>query len=73
MASRTIRTFTVLPKLPPRLQALHKLAYNMWVTWNYEGISLFRRMDADLWEAVDHSPVKMLGKVDQKRLDTLTE
>ena len=67
-AARPIRTFTVLPQLPPRLQALHKLAYNMWWCWNHEAAALFRRIDPDAFEGLDHSPVKMLGFVDQARL-----
>jgi starch phosphorylase len=73
MAARSIRTFTVLPQLPPRLQALQKLAYNMWWGWNHEAIALFRRIDVDLWETVDHSPVKLLGTVDQARLEQLLD
>src|SRR5262245_17153747 len=73
MAARSIRTFTVLPRLPARLQALHKLAYNLWLTWSHDGIALFRRIDADLWEAVGHSPVKLLGGVSQARLEELLD
>src|ERR1700733_12525176 len=73
MAPRSLRTFTVLPKLPPRLQPLHKLAYNLWLSWNHEAVSLFRRIDVDLWEAVDHSPVKLLGAVEQSRLEQLLD
>ena len=65
--ARPIRTFTVLPHLPARLQALHKLAYNMWWCWNHDAIALFRRIDADLFEAVEHSPVKLLGAIEQDR------
>ncbi len=61
MPGRPIRTFTVLPHLPDRLQALHKLAYNLWWCWNHEAVALFRRIDADLFEALDNSPVKLLG------------
>ena len=43
MTSLPIRTFTVLPHLPERLQTLHKLAYNLWWCWNHEAIALFRR------------------------------
>ncbi len=68
---RPIRTFTVLPHLPPRLQALQKLAYNLWWCWNYEAVALFRRVDADVFEAVEHSPVKLLGAIDQARLEQL--
>src|SRR5260370_9603155 len=65
MTQRIVRTFTVLPQLPARLQALHKLAYNMWWCWNPEAISLFRRLDADLFEQLEHIPIKLLGTVDQ--------
>ena len=70
-AARPIRTFTVLPQLPPRLQALQKLAYNMWWCWNHEAAALFRRIDPDAFESLDHSPVKLLGYVDQTRLEQL--
>src|SRR4051812_34194069 len=68
---RSIRTFTVLPQLPARLQALQKLAYNMWWCWNPEAVTLFRRVDADLFEVVEHSPIKLLGAVEQARYDQL--
>jgi glycogen phosphorylase len=68
---RPIRTFTVLPHLPPRLQALQKLAYNMWWCWNHEAVALFRRVDTDAFEAVEHSPVKLLGAIEQSRLEQL--
>jgi starch phosphorylase len=71
MAARTIRTFTVLPHLPGRLQALHKIAYNLWWSWNHEAVSLFRRIDDDLFEKLENSPVKLLGAVGQDRLEQL--
>jgi starch phosphorylase len=71
MAGRSIRTFTVLPHLPGRLQALHKLAYNLWWCWNPDAVTLFRRVNADLFEAVENSPVKLLGGTDQSRLEEL--
>jgi len=71
--ARQIRTFTVLPHLPERLQPLQKLAYNMWWCWNHEAIGLFRRIDTDLFETVEHSPVKMLGAIAQTRLEQLLQ
>jgi glycogen phosphorylase len=71
MAGRSIRTFTVLPHLPERLQALQKLAYNLWWCWNHEAVALFRRIDADLFAALENSPVKLLGATDQARLEQL--
>ena len=73
MPPRSIRTFTVLPHLPERLQALQKLAYNLWWCWNPEAVALFRRIDADIFESVDHNPVKLLSRVSQARLQELEE
>ena len=58
---RPIRTFTVIPSLPPRLEQLRELAYNMRWSWDYETLELFRRLDLDAWEASGHNPVRMLG------------
>lgn len=71
MSNRPIRTFTVLPHLPGRLQGLHKLAYNLWWCWTQEAIALFRRIDEDLFAKVENSPVKLLATVDQERLEQL--
>src|SRR5207253_3298721 len=71
MPGRPIRTFTVLPHLPRRLQALQKLAYNLWWCWNHAAVSLFRRIDDDRFEAVENSPVKLLATIDQARLEQL--
>src|SRR5438128_1613890 len=73
MPSRPLRTFTVLPYLPERLQALQKLAYNLWWCWNHEAVALFRRIDDDLFAAVENSPVKLLGAIDQARLENLLD
>jgi starch phosphorylase len=67
----TIRTFTVLPHLPERLQALQKLAYNLWWCWNQEAVALFRRIDPELFESLDNSPVRLLGKTPQARYEEL--
>ncbi len=66
-----IRSYTVLPSLPARLQPLSRISYNTWWSWSRDAIELFRRIDPDLWEEVNHSPVEMLGRVDQKRLEEL--
>jgi starch phosphorylase len=73
MAGRSFRTFTVLPYLPERLLGLQVLAYNMWWCWNPDAVSLFRRIDDDLFESVENSPVKLLGAVEQPRLEQLLE
>jgi starch phosphorylase len=71
MPVRSIRTFTVLPKLPERLRPLHTLAYNLWWCWNADAVALFRRINPDLFEALDHSPIRLLGATGQGRFEEL--
>lgn len=68
-----IRTFNVSPSLPPRLEPLRKLAYNLHWDWNVESKDLFRRLDPDLWESSRHNPVLMLGTISQGRLLEVVE
>jgi starch phosphorylase len=65
---RPVKTFHVRPALPDRLQPLEEIAYNLRWSWDHESISLFRRLDRDLWEDSGHNPVLMLGSVAQDRL-----
>src|SRR5947209_7398192 len=67
MVIHSVRTFTVLPRLPDCLQPLHKLAYNLWWCWHPDAIALFRRIDPELFESLDNSPVRLLGTTPQER------
>jgi starch phosphorylase len=68
-----IRTFNVSPSLPPRLEPLRKLAYNLHWDWNSDTKDLFRRLDRDLWNSSRHNPVLMLGAISQTRLQEVAE
>lgn len=68
-----IRTFNVSPSLPPRLEPLRRLAYNLHWDWNVDTKDLFRRLDSDLWESSHHNPVLMLGTISQSRLLEVVE
>ncbi|MEA5571727.1 alpha-glucan family phosphorylase [Calothrix sp. UHCC 0171] len=68
-----IRTFNVSPSLPPRLEPLRQIAYNLQWDWNVEAKDLFRRLDPDLWESSRHNPVLMLGTISQTRLTEVVE
>lgn len=67
--TRPIFTYTVAPSLPPELDRLRDLAYNLLWAWDHELIELFRRLDRDLWEETNHNPVHMLGSIEQDRLE----
>ena len=71
MPPRSLRSFTVLPHLPARLEGLQKLAYNLWWCWNHEAVALFRRIDDQLFDKVEGSPVKLLATIEQERLEQL--
>ncbi len=70
---RPIRTFNVVPSLPPQLEGLRKLAYNLQWDWDVDTIDLFRRLDPDLWESSRYNPVLMLGTISQQRLQEMAE
>jgi len=70
---RTVRTFVVVPSLPEKLARLKEIAHNLWWSWNYDAVDLFRRLDSELWEQCGHNPVKMLGQLSQERIDSATE
>jgi glycogen phosphorylase len=68
MKFKPIFQFQVSPSIPPELEPLRKLAYNLHWDWNVEIKDLFRRLDRDLWESSRHNPVLMLGTIAQQRL-----
>ncbi len=70
---KKIKEFKVVPYLPERLNALFKIANNLWWVWNFEAIDLFRRIDVDLWRNCEHNPIKFLGSISQRKLDILAE
>ncbi len=66
---KPLRSFSVVPCLPARIEALREIAYNVRWAWNHQAIELFRRLDRDLWETANHNPVLMLGTIAQARLE----
>ena len=63
--------YTVVPKLPGKLGKLRELAYNQWWCWDPEAVELFFRIDRDVWVDTNQSPVQMLGRLSQTRLEEL--
>jgi glycogen phosphorylase len=71
MPTRPVRSFTVLPRLPDRLMSLRRLAYNLWWCWHADAVALFRRIDPDRFEQLDHSPIRLLTTTSQQRFEEL--
>ena len=64
-----VLAFTVKPNIPAPLAPLEELSRNLWISWNYEAIMLFMRLDYDAWLASRQNPVRMLGMVAQEKLE----
>ncbi len=67
-----LKSLFVYPKLPENLGKLHKLASNLWCTWNYQAIRLFYRIDPQLFRAVNHNPIEFLVKLPKERIRQLS-
>ncbi len=68
-----IISHTVKPKIVGPLAPLEEIAHNIWMSWNFDAVMLFMRLDYDKWIESDQSPAKMLGMVSQERYDELAK
>jgi len=59
--------------LPPELQPIQKLAYNLWISWNQDTRRLFQHIDRDLWDESGHNPVEILSRISQGRVMELLD
>ncbi|CAA9267983.1 MAG: Glycogen phosphorylase, partial [uncultured Chloroflexia bacterium] len=59
----------VFPTVPSTIQRLYELAYNLWWTWHVEAQALYAELDPELWEQVNHNPVRQLAEVNPERLE----
>jgi starch phosphorylase len=60
---------SVVPRVPEGLEALRRIAFNLWFSWNFDALELFKELDPAIWEECDHSPVRMLRLIKQSRLE----
>lgn len=60
---------SVFPALPAALRRLDELAHNLWWSWNPSAQELYRDLDPELWNQVNHNPVKFLSEASQDVLD----
>jgi glycogen phosphorylase len=55
-------------ELPAPLLPLERLAWNYWWSWAADGESVFRDLDADIWEECERNPRQLLAKTSAYRL-----
>ncbi|MCB4791010.1 MAG: alpha-glucan family phosphorylase [Elusimicrobia bacterium] len=65
--------YVIIPSLPDNLKPLLEIAYNLWWVSNSDALELFRRVDFDLWEEVNHNPIQLLGAIKEERLNELSK
>src|SRR5690349_5739113 len=62
------KTVVTNPDLPAPLMPLRHLAWNYWWSWSVDGASLFRDLDAEMWEECEHNPRQLLARTSAYRL-----
>ncbi|MEM7233402.1 MAG: alpha-glucan family phosphorylase, partial [Planctomycetota bacterium] len=72
-ANQAIRKYTVVPRVPERLEPLRRIAKNVSWVWTRNALALFRRIDIDLWERCGHNPIALLAAVHPRRFETLLQ
>ncbi len=70
---KCVHSFEVVDELPELLRPLRMLAANFRWTWHHPTREVFRAVDRNLWEAVEHNPLQLLAKVSKDRLSALAD
>jgi starch phosphorylase len=68
---QALRTFSVVPKLPPKLEPLWDIATNLWFSWNNDLTNIFTTIDHNLWVSCQQNPVLLLNRLPQRRIEEL--
>lgn len=61
----------VKSSMPPGLEKLEEISYNIWWSWNYEALHLFRDVDHETWIACGKNPVTLMETAAYQRLEEL--
>jgi alpha-glucan phosphorylase-like protein len=59
------------PVYTKELEKLHKLAQNLWWSWNDDAISLFETLDPQAWQDVEHNPVHLMEGLSKKQMEAI--
>ncbi|BAU23279.1 alpha-glucan phosphorylase [Caldimicrobium thiodismutans] len=67
------KKFFVYPRFPESLEKLVTISYNLWFTWDFDALSLFYRMDAELFRKVKHNPIKFIHLLSKEKIEALAQ
>jgi len=57
----------VQKNIPEKLRALEELSKNLWWSWNYDAIELFKSIDPDLWMQSEENPIVFFDTISYDR------
>ncbi len=58
-------------ELPGELLPLKELAYNLWWSWDYEAVELFKSIKPEKWDEFDQNPVTLIEDLSLKTINRL--
>ncbi|WP_028897297.1 alpha-glucan family phosphorylase [Prevotella sp. HUN102] len=59
--------------LPKELACLDEIAHNMWFGWTHEARELFKGLDENLYDEVNHNPVMLLERLSYDRKEAIVK
>ncbi len=59
--------------LPRRIKRLTELSYNLWWVWNPIAQRLYNHIDNNLWEKVNHNPIRLLREASRPVLNAASQ
>lgn len=59
------------PVYTKELSKLHRLAQNLWWSWNDDAIALFESLDPEAWQAVEHNPIHLMEGLSIKQMEAI--
>ncbi len=62
---------TVKSRVPAELKKIEELSRNLWFSWNYQAMDLFKDFDPALWKKVANNPVAMLEELSYERMEEI--
>jgi starch phosphorylase len=65
------REITVHSRFPEKLQKLFEISQNIWWSWNYEALDLFKELNENTWKESGHNPVSLLKRMSYADLEKL--
>ena len=63
---------TAKSNISEKLKKLEELAHNMWWAWNHSAKSLFRSLDAKLFDECDGNPILLLQRLSFEKMEKLS-